>query len=130
MDAKELYEQALKAKTAFQELEFQAREMRRQWSELDRLMSAAVAFERYGLKPGDVVDVHEVGPHKRAHQFRMKITHFSAHSPDDETPSIHGVNIRKDGSVGEQRKYTYPGLDEVTLTKVEQAPGGGVGEGE
>lgn len=116
----ELYERILKARTTVGELDHQLRETRRQLMELERQMSAAIAFERYSLKPGDVIDVTKTtgGFRRGQEKFRMKITWFHASNPDDETPSIHGVNVRKDGTVGEQRRFAYPSLDEYIFTKV------------
>jgi hypothetical protein len=81
--------------------------------------SNAVALDKYGFSIGDIIEFTKKS-WRKTETVRMKITRFSASvvgrdpGSDDAFPSIHGVRVLKDGTIGTKSEYCFPSSDDYS----------------
>jgi hypothetical protein len=108
-NATQLYDLGLDLQKEIHDHEAAAFKLRREYQTAQVQMSALVALARYDLKAGEVIKVW----HKhwrKTEEFRMRIVYFNASGPDDPHPSIHGILVKADGSLGTREKNAYPSM--------------------
>lgn len=118
MSEKDLKRKAIEAWERVEEIEQQKHEARNAWYIALREYSNALGAEVYGFQVGDVIEFTKRDSMRgKSETVRMKILYFDA-SPDrdhdDRHPSIHGVRVKKDGTVGTKEEYCYPSLREYS----------------
>jgi hypothetical protein len=111
MSINELREKAIGAWNYIAELQSKINKAQDVYWDAAREYSNAVALETMGFRIGDVIEFTHTGWRGKTNTVRMEITRFSA-SLDNEKipPSVDGVVIKKDGTVGTKSEHYHPGL--------------------
>jgi hypothetical protein len=121
MDLAELRAEVIKAQNRLEQAERKAYQARKEHSAAWTEYSNAVALKVYGFKIGDVIEFTKKGRWGgKSETVRMKIIRFSVSMRDDysdEQPSINGLRVRKDGTVGTKDEHCHPSLEDYSDIK-------------